>query len=250
VPQGKVDATYSVAGKSSHTSGVGYHDHNWGNALMSSLINHWYWARGWAGPYTVVASYITAEQKYGNAELPVFLLTKDGQVIADDVGKVTFDQLGTYTDTATGKPVANVTRYTYIDGDDSYIVTFTRHRDLAVHKLINELDGFKKVAATLVGFDGAYLRFTGELRIEHHHVGQIIDGYADSAIWELMYLGSDPDGTQKDRLRCDRRRPQGVDQARCRLRQVAAAEVIEATSADGDPPPVVVSSRMCRHERW
>lgn len=36
---------------------------------------------------------------------------------------MTFDQLGTYTDTATGKPVANVTRYTYIDGDDSYIVT-------------------------------------------------------------------------------------------------------------------------------
>ncbi|MCW2631819.1 MAG: hypothetical protein JWR88_781, partial [Pseudonocardia sp.] len=70
VPQGKVDVTYSVAGTSSHASGVGYHDHNWGNALMSSLINHWYWARGWAGPYTVVASYITAEQKYGNAELP------------------------------------------------------------------------------------------------------------------------------------------------------------------------------------
>jgi hypothetical protein len=189
VPQGKVDATYSVAGKSSHASGVGYHDHNWGNALMSSLINHWYWARGWAGPYTVVASYITAEQKYRNAELPVFLLAKDGQVIADDAGKVTFEQLGNYTDTATGKPVANVTRYTYIDGDDSYIVTFTRHRDLAVHKLINELHGLKKVVATFVGFDGAYLRFTGDLRIEHHHVGQIIDGYTDSAIWELMYLG-------------------------------------------------------------
>jgi hypothetical protein len=74
VPQGTVDATYSVAGKSSHASGVGYHDHNWGNALMKSLINHWYWARGQAGLYTVVASYITAEQKYGNAELPVFLL--------------------------------------------------------------------------------------------------------------------------------------------------------------------------------
>jgi hypothetical protein len=189
VPQGKVDATYSVAGKSSTASGVGYHDHNWGNALMTSLVNHWYWGRGQAGPYTVVASYITAEQKYGNAELPVFLLAEDGHVVADDAGKVTFEQLGTYTDTATGKPVANVTRYTYIDGDDSYIVTFTRHRDLAVNKLINELDGFKKVAAKLVRFDGAYLRFTGELRIEHHHAGEIVDSYTDSAIWELMYLG-------------------------------------------------------------
>jgi hypothetical protein len=185
VPQGKVDATYSVAGKSSHASGVGYHDHNWGNALMNSLINHWYWARGQAGPYTVVASYITAEQKYA-----VFLLAEDGRVVADDAGKVTFEQLGTYTDTVTGKPVANVTRYTYLDdGGDSYLVTFTRHRDLAVHKLINELDGFKKVAAKLARFDGAYLRFTGELRIEHHHAGKIVDSYTDSAIWELMYLG-------------------------------------------------------------
>jgi hypothetical protein len=189
VPQGKVQATYSVAGKSSTAAGVGYHDHNWGNAPMSSLINHWYWARGQAGSYTVVASYITAEEKYDNAELPVFLLAKNGQVVADDANKVSFERLGTYTDTATRKPVANVTRYTYSDGDDSYIVTFTRHRDLAVNKLIDELDGLKKVAAKLVRFDGAYLRFTGELRIEHQQAGKIVDSYTDTAIWELMYLG-------------------------------------------------------------
>jgi hypothetical protein len=45
------------------------------------------------------------------------------------------------------------------------------HRDLAVNKLTDELDGLKKVAAKLVHFDGAYLRFTGELRIEHQHTG-------------------------------------------------------------------------------
>jgi hypothetical protein len=189
VPQGKVDATYRVAGKSATASGVGYHDHNWGNAPMNSLVNNWYWGRGQAGPYTVVASYITAEQKYGSAELPVFLLAEGGKVVADDAGKVTFEQLGTYTDTATGKPVANLTRYTYTDGDDSYVVTFTRHRDLSANRLIDELDGLKKVAAKLVRFDGAYLRFTGELRIEHRHAGTIVDSYTDSAIWELMYLG-------------------------------------------------------------
>jgi len=189
VPQGKVHATYSVAGKSSTVAGVGYHDHNWGNAPMNSLINHWYWARGQAGPYTVVASHITAEKKYGNAELPVFLLSRNGQIIADDANKVGFERLGTYTDTATRKPVANVTRYTYIDGDDNYIVTFTRRRDLAVNKLINELDGLKKMAAKLARFDGAYLRFTGELRIEHQHASNIVDSYSDAAIWELMYLG-------------------------------------------------------------
>jgi hypothetical protein len=189
VPQGRVDATYSVAGKSAQSSGVGYHDHNWGNAPVTSLINHWYWARGQAGPYTAVASYITAEKTYGNTELPVFLLAKDGQVVADDASKVTFEQLGSYADSPTGKPVANVTRYTYADGNDTYTVTFIRYRDLAVSKLIDELDGLKKVAAKLIRFDGAYLRFAGQLRIEHLHAGEVIDSYTDSAIWELMYLG-------------------------------------------------------------
>jgi predicted secreted hydrolase len=189
VPQGKVEMTYSVAGQEHTTTGVGYHDHNWGNAPMNSLINHWYWARGQAGPYTVVASYITAAEKFGFTELPIFLLAKDGMVVADDEDKVSFEELGPYTDTDSGKPVANLTRYTYRDGDETYVVTFTRHRDLVMTKFIDMLHGPKKVAAKLAGFDGAYLRFTGELRIEHRHAGTLVDSHADSAIWELMYLG-------------------------------------------------------------
>jgi hypothetical protein len=189
VPQGRVQATYRVAGRTFTASGVGYHDHNWGNTPINSLINHWYWARGQAGPYTTIASYITAEPKYGNTELPVFMLAEDGEVIADDATEVSFEQLGTYTDTSTGKPVANLTRYTCTHGDDTYIVSFTRHRDLAVTKLIDGLDGLKKLAARLIGFDGAYLRFTGELRIEHRRGGDLVDSHTDAALWELMYLG-------------------------------------------------------------
>jgi hypothetical protein len=47
----------------------------------------------------------------------------------------------------------------------------------------------KKLAARLVRFDGAYLRLTGELRIEHRHADAVVDSYTDPAIWELMYLG-------------------------------------------------------------
>lgn len=80
--------------------------------------------------------------------------------------------------------MANVTRYTYTDRDDTYIVTFTRHRDLAVNKLINELQGLKKVAAKLIRFDGAYLRFTGELRIEYRRSDAVVDSY------RLRHLGA------------------------------------------------------------
>jgi hypothetical protein len=57
---------------------------------------------------------------------------------------VSFEELGPYTDTDTGKPVANLTRYTYRDGGESYVITFTRHRDLVVTKFIDQLHGPKK----------------------------------------------------------------------------------------------------------
>jgi hypothetical protein len=112
-------------------------------------------------------------------------------VVADDAAEVRFEGAGNVHrhDTGSGKPAANVTRYAHTDGDDAFGVTYTRHRDLAAARLIDEFHGPKKVAALLVGFDGAYLRFTGELRIEYRHVGTVADRYASPAIWELMYLG-------------------------------------------------------------
>ena len=189
VPQGRVEATYRSGGNRTTATGVGYHDHNWGDTSMLDLMHHWYWARGAAGPYSVIASYITAEKRYGYEALPVFMLARDGELIADDSGKVSFEELGRYTDTATGKPVGNVTRYTYTDGDQRYVVTFTRYSDLTVQKFIDDLKGPKKAAARLAGFDGAYLRFTGELRIEHYTGEQLVDSHTDDALWELMYFG-------------------------------------------------------------
>jgi hypothetical protein len=189
VPEGKVEATYSIGGKTSTTTGVGYHDHNWGNTLMLKLMHHWYWARGSAGPYSVIASYITAEKEYGYATLPVFMLARDGKLIADDKTKVTFEELGPYIDTDTGKPVANVTRYTYTDGDERYVVTYTRHSDLSTVKFVDGLKGPKKLAAMVTGFDGAYLRFVGEVRIEHYQGEDVVENYTDDALWELMYFG-------------------------------------------------------------
>ena len=41
------------------------------------------------------------------------MLARDGVLIGDDPSRLTFEALGTYTDTVTRKPVANITRYTY-----------------------------------------------------------------------------------------------------------------------------------------
>ena len=53
--------------------------------------------------------------------------------------------------------------------------------------MIEGLHGVKRAAAELLRFEGAYLRFSGEIRIEHYQGAEIVDQYVtDDAIWELI----------------------------------------------------------------
>jgi CrtC N-terminal lipocalin domain len=189
VPQGAVTVTYSVGDEQHHTTGVGYHDHNWGNVGLLKVVHDWYWARGQAGPYSVIASYITATKQYGFEPIQVFMLARDNVLVGDDPGKVTFEREGVYTHQKTGKPVAATTRYTYGDGDDQYVVSFTRTHDLTAAQMIDTIKGVKRIAAKLAHFDGAYLRFGGDVEISRYLGAELVGTYKDDAIWELMYFG-------------------------------------------------------------
>ncbi len=189
VPQGAVTASYGIGDEVHETTGVGYHDHNWGNVSLAKIVHDWYWARGQAGPYSVIASLVTAHKRYGYTELPIFMLAREGEVVADDSRSVRFEALDTYTDQSTGKPVARRTRYTYLGDDERWIVTFTRDRDLAKSRMIDDMHGPKRVLARLARFDGAYLRFGGTLDIEHYRGAAQVKKHTSEAIWELMYFG-------------------------------------------------------------
>jgi hypothetical protein len=189
VPQGSVSVQLSVGGHTERLTGIGYHDHNWGDAAMPRLMNHWYWGRAQAGPYSIIASYMTAEHKYGNAEIPTFLVTKGETIVAANADKVRFHLEGIHTDEHSGKPVGDVVVYEYDDGQDRYRVSFHRAETIMDRKLIDEVSGLKHVLARLKGFDGAYLRFTGTVQLEHYVRGNKVEDVSDHGIWELMYFG-------------------------------------------------------------
>jgi hypothetical protein len=189
VPQGHVTIAYTVGGVAMKGTGIGYHDHNWGDAPMSSLMHDWYWARAKVGPYSVITSYITAGKDFGYATQTVFLLAKDGAIVADDDTKVIFAADHVSTDRNTGKPVADVTRYTYTDGKLRYVVTYERQRTILHRRFTDKLPFAKRALAKLAGIDSAYLRFTGTASIEKFEHGKLVECFSDPAIWELMYLG-------------------------------------------------------------
>jgi hypothetical protein len=47
----------------------------------------------------------------------------------------------------------------------------------------------KRLIARIVGFDGAYHRFTGKVTIEKFDKDVRVEIFDDHALWELIYLG-------------------------------------------------------------
>ena len=189
VPHGLANVRYSIGKEEYRASGSGYHDHNWGDVPMQTLMHNWYWARASVGPYTVIASYITAIEAYGYETQIVYMLAKDGKIIADDDAKVSFERDRIAIDGKTGKPVADVTRYSYHDADTRYVVSFEREETILQAIFTDRMPLLKRIAARLIGFDGAYHRFTGKVTIEKFERGLRVERFDDRAIWELMYFG-------------------------------------------------------------
>ena len=191
VPQGRVTVTLTEKDSSPQTlTGIGYHDHNWGDVVMSKLLNHWYWGRAQAGPYSVIAAYLYATSEYGRTELPQILIAKNGQIVADQASRVRLTLEDVFTDPKSRKPVANRVIYDYTQDDRvRYRVTFQRSETILDYELADTVTGFKHVLARMARVDGAYLRFSGTVTVEKFEAGQSVERASDPGIWELMYLG-------------------------------------------------------------
>ena len=191
VPQGNVKATITAEGITKQYTGIGYHDHNWGNAPMLKLMHHWYWGRAKIGDYTVISAFIVSEKQYGYMENLVFMLAKDGKIIADNSqNKVTFRASEQTIDENTGKPFDSRIVYSY-DGDlQHYRVTYIRKDTIVSVRMIDTLPKEKQVIAEKIGFNGAYLRFTGDVIVERIENDVVVESVTETGLWELMYFGN------------------------------------------------------------
>jgi hypothetical protein len=118
------------------------------------------------------------------------MLARDGKIIADDDAKVSFEADRVAIDGKTGKPVADITRYTYHDADTRYVVSFEREDTILQAILTDRMPLLKRMVARLIGFDGAYHRFTGKVAIEKFEGSVSVERFDDRAIWELMYFAT------------------------------------------------------------
>ncbi|HMA37833.1 MAG TPA: hypothetical protein VKY74_25500 [Chloroflexia bacterium] len=115
-----------------------------------------------------------------------------GVILADDGSSARFAASDIQPDEETGKPVARHLVYDYRGAAGHYVLTFQHRRTILRLKLFETIKGFMALLARLAGFDGAFLRFTGDLAIDRYDGEQVAESYHDDAIWELAYFGKVP----------------------------------------------------------
>ena len=197
VPEGdaKVEINYLNKGKKLNLFGTGYHDHNWGDKPMFFLMHHWYWGRAKIGDYTVISSYITSNRKHSLCETPVFMIAKDGKILADDgLSYLTYNEYDYEFNPITNKHFAKTLEYTYNDGLTKYVIKY-------IMKDTVEIKGMKDLATKsqirilkLLKLDGSYQRVSGIATLDKYENGKHIEHAESPAMWEQMYF-------ERDRLR-------------------------------------------------
>lgn len=86
VPYGTVKGTVTSGGKRREVVGTVYHDHNWGNAVLGSMLDHWYWGRAHVGDFSLIFVQMVTVKilGLGGIKLPVFFLARGEEIITDD----------------------------------------------------------------------------------------------------------------------------------------------------------------------
>ncbi|MGW0082772.1 hypothetical protein [Streptomyces sp. NPDC003393] len=131
VPAGTATGTVTVNGRNRLFTGHGHHDHSWGSLPFPYAVEHWRWARGSVGQYSVIGADLHLRTEYDSAVVPVFLVddtrTRRRLVAAFDPRTVTATESDPrpHPDDTYSKDYYSRVHWMYRDGDDRADVTFT-----------------------------------------------------------------------------------------------------------------------------
>lgn len=74
VPNGEITGTMIIDGIRTKIHGSGYHDHNWGDASPSDLMDNWWWGRAVVGDRTIIVAELRAKKSVGGVKLPFYFI--------------------------------------------------------------------------------------------------------------------------------------------------------------------------------
>jgi hypothetical protein len=185
IPHGTVEGTLTYEGQTHHVQGTGYHDHNWGNIPLPSILDHWIWGRAHVGDYSLIFVEQIAARRYGSQRLPVFLLAKREKVLADDARCLTM-QAGEIVRHPGGREYPRSVNFLWESGTESVRLALREPQVIEAISLLGALPRFQRHLVRLMA-NPYYFRFNAKLELEIELEG-LKDTQHGTALYELMML--------------------------------------------------------------
>jgi hypothetical protein len=185
IPFGTVSGTLEYGGNQHVVRGTGYHDHNWGNVSLAAVMDHWYWGRAHVGDYSLIFVEQIAARRYGSARIPVFLLARGGEILADDSRFLTM-QAADFVRHAGGREYPRGVVFTWQQGNQRIRLDLGEPALIEATSLLFALPRWQQALARLAA-NPYYFRFNArlDLTIELNGLSETLSG---PALYELMLL--------------------------------------------------------------
>nr|BAL52733.1 hypothetical conserved protein [uncultured Chloroflexota bacterium] len=185
IPYGSVEGRLTYDGQVHAVSGSGYHDHNWGNVALPSVLDHWAWGRAHLGGYTLIFVEQVALRKYGSARIPVFLLAKGDQVLADDAQYLTMTARH-FVRHAAGREYPQEVDFIWARGQEEVRLELRNPRLIEATSPLVGLPPWQRLLARLL-LNPYYFRFNADLNLKIA-LPDLRDSAQGPALYELMLL--------------------------------------------------------------
>jgi predicted secreted hydrolase len=185
IPFGDVEGTLTYDGQTHAVQGHGYHDHNWGNVDLPTVMSHWYWGRADVGDFHTIFVEQVSTKKYGSQKLPVFMLAQGNRILIGDGRPLTL-QLADWQTHSCGRQYPRRLDFHWRGEEGTVHLALRRPQQIEATRLLTALPRWKQ---RLLGWlvNPYYFRFNAELelRIDLDDVQAVERG---SALYEMMLL--------------------------------------------------------------
>ncbi|CEO06759.1 lipocalin-like domain-containing protein [Paraclostridium sordellii] len=189
VPRGTITGTLFYDGKEHEVTGIGYHDHQWGNMKHVTTWDHWIWGRQDFGDYVVLVFDIGTQKTFGNKRLPMmFLQDKYGNILMEDLKEPKCRFIEEYQEKISGKMYPKIVEYEFKDGNKSMTYTISQIEELEARDGLASLPKIMKPILRMKGLHPSTSRNFATGKMVYRDGVETVEREGEM-IYEFVYMG-------------------------------------------------------------
>jgi hypothetical protein len=186
IPHGNVSGTLTYDGTQHKVQGVCYHDHNWGNIGLETVLSHWYWGRAHVGDFTLIFVEMTSNRRYAGQRIPVFMLAREKKILIGD-GRPLKMSASEFKQHPGGRTYPQQVKFEWNDSSGHVLIKLFDMQVIEATPLLGTLSPWKRSVARLLGMKPFYFRFNAAmyLSIDLPDIKSQLNGFS---LYEIMLL--------------------------------------------------------------